>query len=229
MSTDESGLVASIRARLRAAAEPERAAGMQAYMKSAMPYLGVRVPVVRAEVRAAMRADPFDTAGELRRIVLDLWDAAEYREERYAATAVLGSAPGRRLATPDLLPVLHHLVVTGAWWDHVDELAHRVGDLLTRWPAEVRPMVRSWQRDPDRWLRRVAILCQLGAGPRTDVDLLVEAVDANAADPDFFVRKAIGWALRDYARTDPPAVRAIVASHALSPLSRREALKHLDA
>jgi 3-methyladenine DNA glycosylase AlkD len=92
----------------------------------------------------------------------------------------------------------------------------------------VTPVIRSWARDPDLWLRRTAVLCQLGDKGATDLGLLSEVIEANAGDREFFVRKAIGWALRDYARTDPGWVLAYVEAHpSLSPLSRREALKHL--
>jgi 3-methyladenine DNA glycosylase AlkD len=91
------------------------------------------------------------------------------------------------------------------------------------------PLLRDWARSPDRWLRRSALIAQLGARERTDTALLTEVVEANAADREFFVRKAIGWALRDFARTDPDWVRRFLADHELSPLSRREAAKHLPS
>ena len=94
-------------------------------------------------------------------------------------------------------------------------------------PAIVRPVVRRWARDTDRWRRRAAVICQIGAKDGTDTALLAEAIEANLADPDFFLRKGIGWALRQHARLDPDWVRTFAATHDLSPLSRREALKHL--
>jgi 3-methyladenine DNA glycosylase AlkD len=220
-------LVDTVRDGLRINAEPDRAPQMQAYMKSAMPYLGVRVPQVRAVVRAAARNRPPHTAAGLEATVRTLWFDAQYREERYAATALLNVTAARPLRRPELIGLCAELIVSGAWWDHVDEVSHRVGDLLLAFPAQVRPMVERWHRDPDLWLRRSSITCQLGARDRTDVDLLGTAIEHNAADRDFFVRKAIGWALRDYACTDPDWVRRFVAAHELSPLSRREALKHL--
>lgn len=217
-------LVATVRARLRDRADPARAPQMQAYMKSAMPFLGVRVPQVRALVRGAARSLGVH---DLRGTVLALWDPAEYREERYAATELLAVPAARPLRSPDLITLHEHLIVTGAWWDHVDEVAHRVGELLLLHPAQIRPVVTRWQRSPDRWLRRTSVICQLGARTATDLDLLTAAIDANATDPDFFLRKAIGWALREYAKTDPEWVRAFVAARSLSPLSVREATKHL--
>jgi 3-methyladenine DNA glycosylase AlkD len=106
--------------------------------------------------------------------------------------------------------------------------AARAGLAARADPASVTPVLRTWIRAPDRWLRRTAVICQLGARERTDLALLTEAIEANLDDGDFFLRKGIGWALRQFARTDPQWVRAFVAAHpALSPLSRKEALKHL--
>jgi 3-methyladenine DNA glycosylase AlkD len=121
------------------------------------------------------------------------------------------------------------MIVTGAWWDHVDAVSHLVGAVLLAHPAELGPLLREWSTDTDRWLRRTSIICQLGFKARTDTDLLATVITANVSDREFFVRKAIGWALRDFARTDPDWVRQFVSAHVaeLSPLSRREALKHL--
>ena len=128
---------------------------------------------------------------------------------------------------PDLVPLIEHMVRTGRWWDFTDEVAHRVADLLDAFPTEMALIVRTWSSDEDMWMRRLAIIAQLGRRKRLDADLLREVIDENAADPEFFIRKAIGWALRDAARSAPDWVRSFVASRQLSPLSTREALKHL--
>ncbi len=222
-----SDLVTDIRRRLRELAEPERAPQMQAYMKSTMPFLGVRVPLVRAAVRAAARENPPAGLDALVDDAATLWREASFREERYAATGLTGLPLARgRL---ELLPLYREMIVTGAWWDHVDEVSHRVGLVLAQHPEQVRPLLRAWASDDDLWLRRCAIISQLGRRDATDVALLEHAVEANLGDPAFFIRKAIGWALRDYARTDPDWVRGFVEERRtrLSPLSRREALKHL--
>ncbi|WP_375384332.1 DNA alkylation repair protein [uncultured Microbacterium sp.] len=216
-------LAASIRTSLRAAADPVRAPGQQAYMKSAMPFLGVTVPDARRIARAACNG--VTDAAVLRAAALALWDHAEYREERYAGMAVLAVRPASD--DLDVLPVIEHMVRTGQWWDFTDELAHRVADLHDRFPIETATVVRTWSTDDDRWIRRIAILSQLGRRDRVDAELLSEVVEPNVSDPEFFVRKAIGWALREYARVDPDWVVAFADSHELSPLSRREALKHL--
>ncbi|HEY6746098.1 MAG TPA: DNA alkylation repair protein [Mycobacteriales bacterium] len=222
-------LVDAVRTALRAAADPSKAEPMRAYMKSEMPFLGVPTPARTSALRPVLAAHPSTDRADWRDTVRALWREATHREERYAALAIARRHPRHLLADPDAsLALLDELVVTGAWWDLVDDTAIRlVGPLLRAHPGPVRPVVRDWARDADRWRRRAAVICQIGAGDRVDVALLTEAVEANLADPDFFLRKGIGWALRQRARLDPDWVRDFVATHELSPLSRREALKHL--
>jgi 3-methyladenine DNA glycosylase AlkD len=127
------------------------------------------------------------------------------------------------------LPMYEEMIVTGAWWDLVDGIAgHRLGLLLRRFPREMRKEMRAWSRSDDLWKRRSAILCQLTFKGDTDLDLLYATIEPSLSSREFFLRKAIGWALRQYARTDPREVRRYVRKHEkeLSPLSRREALKH---
>jgi len=219
-------LAALIRAELVRAADPARAPGMQAYMKSALPFYGVRVPQVRSLTRAAaLRLPPTDLPG-LTRSARELFDQASHREEWYAALALLGMPLGR--GRPELLGLHEHVAVTGAWWDVVDETAHRIADLHDTHPRHTADTVRRWSTHHDRWLRRLAIISQLGRRDRVDPRLLSEVIEPNVSDPEFFVRKAIGWALREFARQDPEWVRRFVEGHQqLSALSRREALKHL--
>jgi 3-methyladenine DNA glycosylase AlkD len=207
---------------------------MQAYMKSAMPFRGVAAPAMRVLCREANAAHPLEDRSAWLAAVLELYDAARYREERYAALAVAGDRRYRVFRDPDSLGMYRHLVVAGAWWDLVDTIATRhVGDVLERHRDEASPVVRTWAQDDDLWLRRTAVLAQLKHKERTDTGLLRAVLEANLEGSrhgrEFFVRKALGWALREYARTDPGWVRAFVADHEdqLSGLTRREALKHL--
>jgi 3-methyladenine DNA glycosylase AlkD len=204
------------------ASDPERALRTQAYMKSEMPYLGVRMPVLRQVCRAAF-AEHGEEGWE--DAVQRLWQEAEYREERYAALVLL-----RRHEREASLALVEEFVVDGAWWDYVDSLAHVAGAVLRRDPSIAGEM-RAWSRSPDRWKRRVSIICQLGFRERTDLALLYDCIEPNLGDRDFFVRKAIGWALREYSKTDAGEVLRYVREHAdqLSPLSRREALAWLRA
>jgi 3-methyladenine DNA glycosylase AlkD len=225
-------LLRQVREALAGAADPARAEPMRAYMKSALPMLGVPKPERTALLRPLLDAHPRPDPDRWRATVLALWRDAAHREERYAALALARHRPylSHLLAHPaDGLPLADELVVTGAWWDLVDETATTlVGPMLRAGPEAVAPVVRRWAVDPDRWRRRAAVICQIGAKGETDAALLAEVVEATAADPDFFLRKGIGWALREHAKTDPAWVRRFVATHDLSPLTRREALKHLD-
>jgi 3-methyladenine DNA glycosylase AlkD len=135
---------------------------------------------------------------------------------------------------PEALALYRYLVETGAWWDYVDLVAaDRVGPILLRHRPNVTPMMRSDAVADHLWVRRTAILAQLKHRQETDLDLLADVIDANLEGSrfgrEFFVRKAIGWALRQHARVDPQWVRAFVEARGdrLSGLSRREALKHL--
>jgi 3-methyladenine DNA glycosylase AlkD len=178
-------LIETVRADLRAAADPVRAPQMRAYMKSTMPYLGVPVPDVRRMVRAAAKLRPPATTDALAATAAALWREASYREERYAATALLGVPAAGRLQTTALLPLYREMITTGAWWDHVDEVAHRIGDLLVAHPGELRPTLSAWARDPDRWLRRTSVICQVGLRSATDSDLLSDTIVANLGERDF--------------------------------------------
>lgn len=224
-------LVDALRAALRTGADPERAVGQQRYMKSAMPFLGLTSPRRRELVRPLL-ADPglrLETRAELERAVRTLWGDARFREERYAALDLLRHRAYRAWRDPDLMPLVEELVVTGAWWDVVDELSNVVGEVLLVDPEGEGLRMRDWAERDDLWLRRSAIISQLRHRERTDTDLLASVIEVNLDDREFFVRKAIGWALRQYARTDPVWVRAFVDRHSdrMSGLSRREALKHL--
>jgi len=223
-------LVAAVRSALAAAADPDRAAAQQRYMKSEMPYRGLTAPELARVLRPLLRERPPVDRPSWEATVRSLWDDAEHREERYAALAIARHRRASAWLDAGVLPLARHLVVTGAWWDLVDEIAvHVVGAALRADRAPVTAVVRRWATDEDLWLRRTAVICQLGHREQTDVGLLRHAVEANMADRAFWLRKAVGWALRDYARTDPEWVRAEVdrLGDRLSGLSRREATKHL--
>ena len=228
-----SEIPALVRAGLADLADPARAASQQAYMKSAMPFYGVAVPKVRQITGAIVTAFPPEGRASWESAVRELWDNATHREERYAALAVLRHPVSLPWLTPETLPLVRHLVVTGAWWDLVDETAHVLEAILTADPDLTAVVIDQWAAADNLWLRRVAILSQLQRGPHTDAELLERCIHRNLIGSDFgaefFIRKAIGWALRQYARVSPEWVRAFLDAHReeLSPLSRREAAKHL--
>jgi 3-methyladenine DNA glycosylase AlkD len=225
-----SNLLATLRRELAAAADPGRAPLMQAYMKSAMPYHGVSSPRRRFVCRTVFAGVDFPSAEAWRRAVLSIWRRASHREERYAAIELTEIRRFTPFQTIGALPMYEEMIVTGAWWDYVDAIAtHRLGFLLRRYPAAMRRKMLTWSRSKDMWKRRSAILCQIQFKKDTDLDLLYACIEPSLPSREFFLRKAIGWALRQYAWTDPREVRRYVAAHqnALSNLSRREALKNV--
>ena len=228
LRTINTELVAAIRAELARVADPTKAPGMQAYMKSAMPYLGVQTPQMRQICRRVFAVHPLASFDEWRDTALALWREARYREERYAAIALTGERRYQDYQRLDALPMYEEMIVTGAWWDYVDDLAiHRIGRLLALFPTQMRGTMLAWSRDANVWKRRAAMLCQISFKGATDEELLYACIAPSLGDKEFFIRKAIGWALREYAKTRPDAVRRYVRDHEteLSPLSRREALR----
>jgi 3-methyladenine DNA glycosylase AlkD len=234
-----------VRRALKRVAVAANAPAMQAYMKSDMPYHGVSAVALRAACRKVFAARPITSAEAWRRDALALWDGATHREERYAAIEWTGDRRARPFQTLEALPMYEHMIVTGAWWDTVDALAKlRLGELLRREPRRMRSRMLAWSRDSNIWKKRAAILCQLGFKKDTDLPLLYACIEPSlepnlrrvalrgrelSATELFFLRKAIGWALRQYAWTDPKEIARYVGSRwdALSGLSRREALKNV--
>jgi 3-methyladenine DNA glycosylase AlkD len=234
MPDQAADLVRLVRERIAEAGDPGRAPQMQAYMRSAMPYRGVTAVPLRAVMKDVLNGHQLPDRDAWESCIRELWDAAEFREERYAALAVGAHRFYRSYQDPASVPLYRHLVVSGAWWDLVDPVATRsIGGIFASHRDALTPVVRDWSVDDDLWLRRTAILSQLHHKEHTDLDLLREVIEANLEGSrhgrEFFVRKAIGWALRQHARTDPQWVASFVSEHenTLSGLSRREALKHL--
>lgn len=227
-------LVTRIRWTLASAGDAQRAVGQQSYMDSDLPFHGIRTPQVRRMVGQLVRERLPADRGVWEATVRELWDGATHREQRYAALALARHNSARAWQDPAVLELYRHLVVTGAWWDLVDETATQlVGPVLQARREAVTPVIDRWAVEEDLWLRRTAILAQLKHRGETDIALLERAVAANLEDSrfggEFFIRKAIGWALREHAKTDPAWVLALLDRYAdrVSPLSRREATKHL--
>ena len=196
-----------------------------------MPYAGVATPEVRAIAREVFGAARLDDATRWSATIQSIWRGAKYREERYAAIALARWPAHQAHRTLSALPLYEEMIVTGAWWDYVDEIAsHLIGELLERYPEQLRPILTQWSRDDDLWKRRSAILAQLGFKDATDRRALFAWIEPSLSSKEFFLRKAIGWALREYSKHAPELVRQYVDDHAdeLSPLSRREAMKAID-
>ncbi|MET8166278.1 DNA alkylation repair protein [Streptomyces sp. NPDC005329] len=209
-----------------AGVDPARAAVMRAYMKDVAPFLGLPTPARRALSRAVLAGTPRPDEADCTAIALRCW-ALPQREYHYFAVDFLRRyAP--RLSSA-FLPVARRLVTTKPWWDTVDLLAaHVVGPLVAADPRLGADM-DAWIVDEDLWVARTALLHQLRRKELTDTERLFAYCLRQSGHPDFFVRKAIGWALREYAKTDPAAVRAFVARERgrFAPLTVREALKNI--
>jgi 3-methyladenine DNA glycosylase AlkD len=225
-----SDLAETVRTALAAIGDPVRARGQQAYMKSAMPYLGVSAVPLRNVCKEVFKDLRWPDSTAWRADVLALWRGATHREERYAAIELSGVRAARPFQRMDALTMYEEMIVTGAWWDYVDAIAgHRLWAILENDRPAMRKTMLAWSRDRDMWKRRSSIICQLRAKRETDLDLLYACIEPSLDSKEFFLRKAIGWALRQYAWTDPDEVRRYVAANEgrLSGLSKREALKNI--
>ena len=215
---------------LRKVADPSKAAGMQAYMKSEMPYLGVQAPSMKKACRELWTAHPVHSQQEWIDAMLTFWREAEYREERYAAINLASDKRYSKYINLEALPCFEEMVVDGAWWDYVDAVASRIFHaLLKQHPSEMGILMRDWAVCADIWKRRTSIICQLKSKEETDLELLNDCIEPSIERSEFFLRKGIGWALREYAKTDSAAVIEYVTSNAdrLSRLSKREAVRNL--
>ncbi len=213
-----------LRRDLEAVADPTSAPAMAAYMKHRFEFMGITSAKRRLATKPTMARARRASGDELTAFARDCWNEPE-REFQYVGADALNANVARLESRH--LDELEELITTRSWWDTVDGLAAwSVGGLVRADHTLVTAMDR-WIGGDDIWLARSAILHQLRWGADTDADRLFEYSLRRAGDTEFFIRKAIGWALRQYARTDPDAVRAFVERHEFSGLTRREALKHL--
>jgi 3-methyladenine DNA glycosylase AlkD len=227
----------AVSAALQAQADPARAGPMQAYMKSAMPFLGVVAPLRRQVVAQAAKGLHCEDVASLARTVLHLWLTATHREQRYAALDLLRLPAHRKLISLLLLlPAVQEMLRTGPWWDFNDEISGQVLPLLLqRHPAEMKPQLRQWARGDDLWFRRAAMLAQRALKQDFDAVLFYDCILPTLGDPrferEFFIKKGMGWALRERAYAAPDEVRAFCHEYApqLSALTRREALRVIDS
>ncbi|MFZ5441510.1 MAG: DNA alkylation repair protein [Myxococcota bacterium] len=217
---------------LRAAFEPlanaKKAGEMQAYMKSSLPYYGLPLKDGRRMMKELAKPLTFASFSEFDAFVRHVYATAKFREEKYAALSLLDLKQTRPFQTLEAVPLYEWLIVTGAWWDLVDEVAtHRFEPLLEREPAAIKRVLLGWSKGGDLWLRRTAIICQVLRHEHTDLELLFATIEPAIGEKDFFLRKAIGWGLRAAGRWKPKEVRAWLTKNGerLAGLSRREAEK----
>ena len=219
--------MAALRRRLEAASAPDRAELMSAYLRNQFPFLGIGAKDRRAATRPTLVAAKTASTDELIAFAAACWEEPE-REFAYVACDVLRTQAPR--LEPRHLDAVRSLLTARSWWDTVDPLATRTVGTMVRTNPELVGTMDRWVHSDDFWLARTAILHQLLFGEATDAQRLLSYCEARAGDDEFFIRKAIGWALRQYARVDPAAVRTFVVAHdgELSGLTKREALKHLN-
>ncbi len=226
MGHEGPGIVQDLKDLLRSHRDPGRATEMQAYLKGQFPFFGIPTTTRRSLLRTFLHERQEIPFGQrLREVVRLLWQEPE-RELHYCAQELLELR--LKELGPEDFPFLESLVISQSWWDTVDVLAPKLmGGVLVRNPEQLPGKVAEWLASGHLWLQRTALLCQLKWKDRTDLPCLILAIEHTRRSPEFFLRKAIGWALREYAKTDPDWVRNHVARTELSSLSRREALKHL--
>jgi 3-methyladenine DNA glycosylase AlkD len=207
----------------RSAADPEKAALMSAYMRDQFFFLGIPAPERKRSSR-----DFLKTLGKKSvdwDFIFECWQQPE-REFQYLAKDYLAKVTA--VLTPSDMPNLRELVIRKSWWDTVDGLDVIIGDIALRYP-EINDMLLNWSVDENFWLRRLAIDHQLTRREKTDTLLLERILMNNFGQTEFFINKAIGWALRDYSKTNPDWVRDFIERHRgeMASLSIREASKYV--
>ena len=220
--------VAGLTVWFRSHDRPEKAIAMSAYMKNRYTFMGIQTPERNALLKAFLQAHGRpESEQSLEQVVKLLWAQPE-REFQNGAMSFLDTRGKRTVESRIML--LESLIMEKSWWDTVDFLAgNAVGSYLTHYPEQIATYPDRWIQSDNLWLRRSALLFQLGYKQRTNEELLFRYIRACAHEKEFFIAKAIGWALRQYARINPDAVLAFVANESLQPLSKREALKRLTA
>jgi len=221
----------------RAAANPEKAAPMAAYMRDQFVFLGIPKPerkiLSRDFLKTAAGHKPRDAAGKTSpvkkpvdwKFVFTCWEQPEREFQHLALEYLLKFGT---LLSPGDIPNIRKLIVAKSWWDTIDYLDSIVGGIALRYP-EINDLLLEWSVDENFWLRRIAIDHQLGRKEKTDAALLERILINNLGQTEFFINKAIGWSLREYSKTNPDWVRAFIAKHRerMAPLSIREASKYI--
>jgi 3-methyladenine DNA glycosylase AlkD len=207
-------------------ADPQKAAPMKRYMRDQFEYLGIKVPEMGKLLKQVIQEHGLPPLVDLDPILRDLW-ALPQREFQYVANGLLERFEGQ--LPPEFIETLEYLLVTKSWWDTVDTIATgTLGVHFKCFPKVRKKYLAKWRKSDNFWLRRAIILFQLGYKEDTDFGLLCDIIRENLGSQEFFINKAIGWALRQYTRIDPQGVRNFVAETPLHPLSVREALKWLE-
>jgi 3-methyladenine DNA glycosylase AlkD len=203
----------------------ENAGPMEAYMRNQFEFLGIRTPERKVLLSAFLKENGKPDLEELPAVVRTLWAQPE-REFQYLALTLLDKE--RKNLNPEYLSLLEELVVTKSWWDTIDTIASRIaGFVIKKYPEEGEAFLERWIASNNFWLNRTAILHQLSYKGDTNEEKLFSYIKQHSSSKEFFIEKAIGWALREYSKTAPETVVTFIETEALRPLSKREGLKYL--
>ncbi|ANU23820.1 DNA alkylation repair protein [Planococcus donghaensis] len=204
---------------------PEQMVPMSAYMRNQFDFLGIKTPLRTELLNKHFSTHQLPSGQKLLEAVWKLYELPE-REYQYAAIALLDKMK-EELTLKDLA-FLRQLIENKSWWDSVDSIASRIlGHVIQKEQVEGTRSMIEWSKAENIWTNRAAILHQLKYKQQTDTIILSQIILHHATSPEFFIQKAIGWALREYAKTDAEWVETFVSTHELMPLSKREALKHI--
>jgi len=210
--------------RFEANRNEELAGPMATYMKGHFPYLGIKSPLRKELLKEHFAEYALPEPEQLFEEVWKLYNLPE-REYQYAAIALIEKM--KKYLTLEDFPTLLEFIETKSWWDSVDSIApHFVGQLVKMDREYGEKIMLEWSQSDNMWTNRSAILHQLKFKQQTDVELLFTIIKQHTDSKEFFIQKAIGWGLREYAKTNPDIVKEFVSEHSLKPLSKREALKH---
>lgn len=205
------------------AADPERAGPMKKYMRDQFGFFGISSPNRKLISSGYFRNFKITDSDELKRIVQELWSKPQ-RECQYFAMELL--AKKVQLLGEKDAEFIEQLVINKSWWDTVDFISSNVaGPWLKKHPGLIRNVTGRWNRSDNLWLQRMSLLFQLKYKNMTDTGLMEKYIRNLSSSKEFFIRKAIGWLLREYSKTNPGWVEDFVEREPLSPLSKKEALK----
>ena len=206
-------------------ANKSKATAMSAYMKNKFQFMGLPKPIRDTIVKPWLKILSGIRWEEQKIASSWLWKQDE-REFQYVAMELLFK--NKKLWTEESLTHFEKLLISKSWWDTVDYIAAAlVGAYFEIFSETKQAKINEWINSNNMWLNRTAILFQLKYKNKTDIKLLFKSILPNIQSNEFFIQKAIGWALRQYAYTDPDMVKKFISSNELKPLSKREALKHL--
>lgn len=207
-------------------ADPVKAAGAKAYMKDISEFYGLTAPTRRQVLQEFLKSQGLPQREDLGRLIEYAWNQPQ-REWQYIAMEITGRLA--RKGYPNLLVLSEFMITHKSWWDTVDYISPNIaGTVLSKNPGMIQDVTGEWMKSGNKWLQRACLLFQLKYKEKTDSELLFRLCDELSGHPDFFIRKAIGWSLREYSKSNPVAVSEFVKMHTLSPLSRKEATRLIE-